>query len=559
MKWFSLALAAAAVPTVGLLSSQRSAVRHSAAAQAPVSLRYLPVEVDGDGLVDAYAIDSTGTARLLVQQMDGSFLDGTEELGLGRVGAVDGAFWGDLTGDGRPELVVVGASGGLRLFVWAGVAFEEQTGALMGLVPSGVRTVTFEDYDANGWPDLGLWGGDGSVSAVLNHGELAFTAGALGGEVGPGLFQPQAQPGRQPITPGLPPGVPSGGVSPLGGCATQIVNQANSLCIEASSTPALGSLYPLSDKLFVHGNGRVGINTTAPTEQLEVAGYVKVAGIVFPDGLQTTRTQVGPQGAPGDPGPEGQPGTVLPAGTILMWGSDAPPDSQEYLLCDGGEYPVAQYPSLAVALGTIYGGSPGVTFRVPNMVQRFPMGATNLTGYELGDQGGSLDHTHTTPDHTHTVPGHGHGFSLTASSSGAHAHSLSATADSTGAHTHSVSGTTSAGGDHNHTFQGRSNSAGNFGTEDIFPRLTTTTSSDTPTTTAGNHSHTVSGTAASAGAHSHTVSGSASSAGAHTHAVTGTVGSGTSGDAGMPSGLGGAGATSGNNPPYLTVNFIIKT
>jgi hypothetical protein len=61
-------------------------------------------------------------------------------------------------------------------------------------------------------------------------------------------------------------------------CADAIADAATGSCIQASSTPTLGSLLPLGPEIFVDSNGLVGINTIAPGATLDVAGDVMVSG-----------------------------------------------------------------------------------------------------------------------------------------------------------------------------------------------------------------------------------------------------------------------------------------
>lgn len=53
-------------------------------------------------------------------------------------------------------------------------------------------------------------------------------------------------------------------------CAEKIEDQAGLACITASSTPALGSLYPLSSALFVSPAGDIGFGTITPDFDLDV-------------------------------------------------------------------------------------------------------------------------------------------------------------------------------------------------------------------------------------------------------------------------------------------------
>jgi len=82
------------------------------------------------------------------------------------------------------------------------------------------------------------------------------------------------------------------------------------------------------------------------------------------------------QGPPGPQGPAGQDGT--PIGTIISYmGLTAPKD---YLICDGTEYSIADYPELAKFFQTqfgseaYFGGDGTTTFAVPDMRNLFLRG-----------------------------------------------------------------------------------------------------------------------------------------------------------------------------------------
>src|SRR5262245_61059125 len=61
-------------------------------------------------------------------------------------------------------------------------------------------------------------------------------------------------------------------------CARSIRDQANpGACIEASTAPVLGRLFPLSTSLFVSTSGDVGVGTTSPASRLDVAGTARMS------------------------------------------------------------------------------------------------------------------------------------------------------------------------------------------------------------------------------------------------------------------------------------------
>ena len=106
-------------------------------------------------------------------------------------------------------------------------------------------------------------------------------------------------------------------------------------------------------------------------------------------------------------------------------------DPPGWLICDGRNFSVATYPALYAAIGTVYGGSVGTNFNIPDYRGRVLMaaddqgtrGAANvMTGWPTGHIGGAAVHTLTIaemPAHSHTDgaghnhpdPGHSHGVS----------------------------------------------------------------------------------------------------------------------------------------------------
>lgn len=270
---------------------------------------------------------------------------------------------------------------------------------------------------------------------------------------------------------------------------------------------------------------------------------------------------------------------VAPTGSIVMFAGSTVPTG--WLLCNGQSISTSTYATLYGVIGTTYGGSGG-SFSVPNLQQRFPLGASGV----LGTTGGASSHSHSIT--TDTVAGHTHSVSGSTDTQGSHAHgfsySTSFTTSSAGGHSHSF--TTDAAGAHSHSFDLQQHTHGvgsitvNCSTSDS---NTYTPSSDTgsyvatsshghtitlggttdgidsnhSTTTGGVDGHTHTGSTDSVGGHTHTgtVSGSGSTdtQGSHSHSVTGTAAT-----AGSHSHSGSSDSQS-NLPPYLTLNFIIKT
>lgn len=110
---------------------------------------------------------------------------------------------------------------------------------------------------------------------------------------------------------------------------------------------------------------------------------------------------------------------TIPAGTIVMWAGSSAPSG--WLLCDGTSYKISDYLNLYNVIDMKYGGdSRNSTFKVPNLQQRFPLGAKagglnngfnprgeQLTAYTyLGDIGGDSQvklSVETMPSHSHSV------------------------------------------------------------------------------------------------------------------------------------------------------------
>lgn len=95
----------------------------------------------------------------------------------------------------------------------------------------------------------------------------------------------------------------------------------------------------------------------------------------------------------------------IPPGIITEFAGESPPPG--WLICDGRQVKIADYPDLHAAIGHRYGGS-GSYFAVPDLRGRVPAGLnpTNPAFNHLGKIGGSQTHTLTVaemPSHTHPL------------------------------------------------------------------------------------------------------------------------------------------------------------
>lgn len=189
--------------------------------------------------------------------------------------------------------------------------------------------------------------------------------------------------------------------------------------------------------------------------------------------------------------------TLVPTGVVHMWPASIAPTG--FLLCDGAAVSRTTYNSLYVLIGVTFGaGNGSTTFNLPNFLNRFPIGAGTGGTYAVGATGGSADAV--SVSHTHSFSGTSSGQSVT------HSHTVT---DPGHTHGPALVGQTNVGG------SGTGNQLVGNGVINV-PTATTGISLGNASV---DHTHTYSGTTASSG-----VSG-----------------------------------TNLNLPPYLGINFIIKT
>jgi microcystin-dependent protein len=204
-------------------------------------------------------------------------------------------------------------------------------------------------------------------------------------------------------------------------------------------------------------------------------------------------------------------------GEVKMYTGVTEPTS--WLFCRGQALSRATYAALFAIIGTRYGTGDGTTtFNLPNFQATLPVGfnsgvntPANVAGMwttGLGQRFGEPEPS--MPSHTHTL---------------AHTHSIG--------HNHAA-GTTSSAGAHEHNYRGGPGESGSgaFGINYIVDDDLT--------------AYNVVGQVGSNGAHTHTFD-VASFTGNSGAASTGTTSAASSG-----------GASNGNYPPGLSINFIIK-
>lgn len=151
-----------------------------------------PIDLDGDGTGDVVVRGSGGygapyVGRYLVRQKDGKLADRTAELGLPEAGAP--IFIRDLTGDGLPEILIVGNKAGDPaggLYVHDGKAYRRIDGAISKFLtnrgPYLIRAYQ-TDFDNDGQPDLILSNPRLGMTAVYHNqggGQFAETLAVKG-------------------------------------------------------------------------------------------------------------------------------------------------------------------------------------------------------------------------------------------------------------------------------------------------------------------------------------------------------------------------------------------
>ena len=232
---------------------------------------------------------------------------------------------------------------------------------------------------------------------------------------------------------------------------------------------------------------------------------------------------------------------VWPTGAVMLWPAAAAPHG--WLLCDGGAVSRSAFAALCAVIGTVYGSGDGsVTFNLPDLKGRFAVGCDSTEPFNTpGGKGGENTHVLTTaemPAHGHTQSAHSHSI--------AHDHAAVNTGNMSANHTHSISFNTGAETGHTHRACAGTYNVGS-GSGSTYKYFT-------------NNGSTGAQTSGSSSGHTHLVSGTTGTSSAnHTHSVDLPAYSGNSGSATAVNQSEGGGASHNNLPPYLVLNYIIKT
>ena len=183
--------------------------------------------------------------------------------------------------------------------------------------------------------------------------------------------------------------------------------------LQTTGAATVGGALTLTTDLTVP-NGGTGVSTLTDKGMLYGQGTSAVLA-----------TAVGTEGQLLRAGSSGVPAfstvsAVNPAGAIIMYGAASAPTG--YLKCDGSNVNRVTYSDLFTAIGTTYGiGDGSLTFGIPNLESRFPIGYDGGSSYALAGTGGAITDTPTLsgtnagtaiteaqmPSHTHDSWGSG--------------------------------------------------------------------------------------------------------------------------------------------------------
>ena len=183
--------------------------------------------------------------------------------------------------------------------------------------------------------------------------------------------------------------------------------------LQTTGAATVGGALTLTTDLTVP-NGGTGVSTL--TDKGILYGQAGSAVLATAAGTEGQLLRAGSSGVPAF----STVSAVNPAGAIIMYGAATAPTG--YLKCDGSNVSRSTYADLFTAIGTTYGiGDGSLTFGIPNLESRFPIGYDGGSSYALAGTGGAITDTPTLsgtnagtaiteaqmPSHTHDSWGSG--------------------------------------------------------------------------------------------------------------------------------------------------------
>ena len=183
--------------------------------------------------------------------------------------------------------------------------------------------------------------------------------------------------------------------------------------LQTTGAATVGGALTLTTDLTVP-NGGTGVSTL--TDKGILYGQAGSAVLATAAGTEGQLLRAGASGVPAF----STVNAVNPAGAIIMYGAASAPTG--YLKCDGSNVSRSTYADLFTAIGTTYGiGDGSLTFGIPNLESRFPIGYDGGSSYALAGTGGAITDTPTLsgtnagtaiteaqmPSHTHDSWGSG--------------------------------------------------------------------------------------------------------------------------------------------------------
>jgi len=177
--------------------------------------------------------------------------------------------------------------------------------------------------------------------------------------------------------------------------------------LQTTGAATVGGALTLTTDLTVP-NGGTGVSTL--TDKGMLYGQGTSAVLATAAGTEGQLLRAGSSGVPAF----STVSAVNPAGAIIMYGAATAPTG--YLKCDGSNINRTTYSDLFTAIGTTYGSGDGsLTFGIPNLESRFPIGYDGGSSYALAGTGGAITDTP-------TLSGTNAGTSITEAQMPSHTH-----------------------------------------------------------------------------------------------------------------------------------------